>query len=157
MIADRLINWPRYFTGEPWKTAFQFLESLTPESEVQHLIPIRGEDLFARIMTYPTRPPEEGMLEAHNEYIDIQMSLTGTEAIDWFSRGPLETRNPYDAEKDVIFFHRPAHAGARIINSPGIFSVYYQDDAHMAQMMAWDAREDVKKVVVKVRASLLGN
>ncbi|MBI3117876.1 MAG: YhcH/YjgK/YiaL family protein [Candidatus Hydrogenedentes bacterium] len=155
MMADRLINWKRYFSGEPWTKAFEFLETLTPESEVNNLIPIQGEDIFARIMSYPTRPPEEAMLEAHDNYIDIQMSLVNTEGMEWYPRPPLEIKIPYDTSSDALFFHRPGNAPVFIRNAPGMFVVFFPNDAHLCQVMCSDARETVKKVVVKVRLALL--
>lgn len=155
MMADRLINWKRYFSAKPWRQSFEFLESLTPAAEDSNFIPIQGEDIFARIMTYPTRPAEEGLIEAHNVYIDIQMSLSGSESIDVFARSGLDISVPYDAEKEFLLFHPNRPPLATVRNEPGIFTVLFADDAHRAQMLVSGQPETVKKVVIKLRASLL--
>ena len=75
MISDTLNNWRRYFDGEHWQKAFTFLETLQPGSPEQSNIAIAGTDIFAHVMRYPTRGAEAGVLEAHDRYIDTQMSL----------------------------------------------------------------------------------
>jgi YhcH/YjgK/YiaL family protein len=123
-----------------------------PEGE---RIPLNGAGMFALVMRYDTRPPEKGVLEAHNAYIDVQASLEGGEYIEWFPRAVLAVEKPYDAEKDVVFFTRPGEAPARVYNVPGRFTVLFPDDAHMAQQCGIGSPAPVKKVVVKVPVSLL--
>ncbi len=151
MIADRLSEWKRYFDGPVWSRAFTYLESLGPDSDPVDYVELDSFGLFARVMQYPTRGPEEAILEAHDRYIDIQMSLVNGERIDWFPREPLTVRTPYDQEKDVILFERDTPPAASITNTPGVFSVFYPNDAHMAQLVV-DGRsvETVTKAVVKV-------
>jgi YhcH/YjgK/YiaL family protein len=106
-------------------------------------------------MTYQTCLPEESVLETHDKYIDIQMSLMNSEAIDWFPRHVLEVRVPYDPDLDRTFYHRPEMAPVRINNFPGFFTVLHPDDAHMPKLMTAGKPELVKKVVVKVRKKLV--
>lgn len=156
MIASRLEYWALYSRHAAWRRSFEFLEALTPDAEDSDRIPLLGDDLFARIMRYPTRAPEDAILEAHDDYIDIQMSLENSEAIDVFSRAVLEVKTPYDSEKDRTLFHRTGAPVARLNNFPGFFTVLFPNDAHMPQLMTGNEPETVKKVVVKLRVALLG-
>lgn len=98
---------------------------------------------------YRTRPAAGLQLEAHRRYIDVQYLVEGREVIHW---APLATLTdvtlPYDAAKDAAFF---AGTGGEVPLrlAAGQFAILFPDDAH-APCCAWDAPEDVLKVVVKV-------
>ena len=151
MIHALLRNWHLYYKSTPWKCAFEFLCSLSASSENCSRIPLQGDDIYAAIMSYQTCYPEEPVLETHDVYIDIQMSLTNSEVIGWFPRQALEVKVPYDPDLDRTLYHRPEMAPVRINNFPGVFTVLYPFDAHMPKLMTADKPEMVKKVVIKVR------
>lgn len=156
MIVDTLNHWRDYFNGPVWEKVFHYLEGLSASTEVADKVHLQGEEVFARVMRYPTRGPEDGMLEAHNRYIDVQMSLSGGEGVDWFPRSSLKATGPFDEANDVILFKRPSgHAAARIENRPGVFTVLFPEDAHMAQQVLDGSAAEVLKVVVKVRLDLV--
>lgn len=151
MIAAKLTDWRHYFTGPAWEQAFTFLEQLPADSaDSGDLIPLGDNGLFYRVMSYPTRGPEDGIIEAHDRYVDIQLSLDGTEGIDWFARSGLTAKMPYNAENDVVLFEAPAAETGTVRNCPGYFSVYFPEDAHRAQQRVGGTVETVRKVVIKV-------
>lgn len=156
MVADELKNWRNTFSGPVWTQAFDFIESLTPDAP-EGYTHLQGDDLFARVMTYDTRGPEDGILESHRNYIDIQAALHEAEGVDWFPRHSLEIKTPYNADNDAEFYHRPAHAHApaRVDVHPGMFVVLFPEDAHMAQQIVGGTVKHMRKVVVKVRLDLV--
>lgn len=155
MIHDSLVHWPLYFSAPPWRRVFEFLSSLGPEAEEQKRIILQGEALYASIMSYDTCGPDDAKLEAHENYIDIQMSLVNSEGIDWYPRSILTVKQPYDSERDRVLFERPNENPTRINNYPGRFTVLYPEDAHMPKQMTGGVSEPVKKVVVKLNKSFL--
>lgn len=155
MIHDTFDNWPLYFNSDPWRSAFEFLYTLSAESADCARISLQGDDIYAAIMSYLTCQPDESVLETHDEYIDIQMSIANSEAIDWFPRHALEVKVPYDLALDRTFYHRPDIAPVRINNFPGFFTVLHPNDAHMPKLTTAGKSEMVKKVVVKVRRNLV--
>ena len=155
MIHDSLHNWQIYFSAPIWKQVFEFLSSLTPDSPDNRRIDLAGEDMYAAIMTYETCSPDESVLETHDTYIDIQMSLSNSEAIDWFLRNTLKTKNDYDPQKDRTLYHRPGPATARVSNFPGFFTVLFPHDAHMPKLMTGPEPQMVKKVVIKLNINAL--
>jgi YhcH/YjgK/YiaL family protein len=106
-------------------------------------------------MSYPTRFPEDAVLEAHQKYVDIQTSLAAAEGIEWFPLDTLEVKTPYEATKDVALYHRPRPGPARVDVYPGIFVALFPHDAHMPQLIVDNAPGHVKKVVVKINVALL--
>lgn len=154
MIATDLSLWRNYFTGPTWTAAFEFLEKLPADSpDGDGLTSIVGDELLYRVMSYPTRGMEGTTVEAHETYVDIQMSLEGTEAIDWFVLDGLEVNSPYNSEKDYALYERPAQPTGTVVNRPRYFSVFFPEDGHTAQKSADGVSEMVRKVVIKVKLS----
>lgn len=154
MIAADLSLWRHYFTGPTWTTAFEFLENLPVDSpDGDGLTSILGDDLLYRVMSYPTRGMEGTTVEAHEKYVDIQMSLEGTEAIDWFVLDGLAVDTPYNSELDYALYVRPEQPTGTVVNRPRYFSVFFPEDGHTAQKSATGVSENVRKVVIKVKLS----
>jgi YhcH/YjgK/YiaL family protein len=152
MIYDVLSNWKRYFSGGLWEKAFLFLETLDEKAEEgEHAID--GVRCFARVMSYETKRMDAAdvVVESHRRYADIQMSLSGAEAIDWFARqSSKRTGVEYSPARDVEFYENPGESVLRIHNFPGTFCVLFPEDVHRPQMAVHQVPSLVKKVVVKV-------
>lgn len=158
MIFDVLSNWKRYYSGGLWARAFHFLESLDEEAEEgEHAID--GVTCFARVMSYETKLADAAdvVVESHRRFADIQMSLSGAEAIDWFPRQSSQrTGLEYSVERDVEFYVNPGESILRIHNYPGTFCVLFPEDVHRPQMAIHQVPTRVKKVVVKVELENAG-
>ncbi len=149
MIIDLISNWKSYFAGAPWEAVFDFLERVGPDTpETRH--PIAGEDAFAPVFTITTKLPEQGKLEGHRKYIDIQAPLTGIEGMEWFPAGKLAVQTAYDAEKDLVIFERRPPAPARVDVRPGMFALFWPEDAHLPGLAVGEPAS-LRKCVVKVR------
>lgn len=150
MIVDRFENWRRVLNGPAWDLALEFLTSLTPDSP-EGDTKLDGDAVFGRVMAYKTRTPEEGLLESHRNYIDVQTTLAGAEGIEWFPRDTLERKQEYDPARDFELWHRPGPPPARADMYPGMFCVLFPEDAHLAQQIVGGAAQDIRKAVVKIR------
>jgi len=156
MIVDAFTNWNFYYPGNAvWRCAFEYLKSLTPDSEPGEMLSILDDRVKGRVMRYDMVTVENSVLEAHDRYLDIQMSLVNTECIDWFPRATLTVKTPYNPESDALFFERPENGAIRITNRPGIFTVLFPQDAHAPQLRCDATPGWVKKVVVKVKLTAL--
>lgn len=154
MIADSIENSALYPLGPAWKTAFEFIKTLTPDSETGKRL-IQGDALFAGIDCYETKARTAAKLETHRKYVDIQVLLSGCEVIEIFPKKNLTVSEPYHSERDVEFYEKPTDAHAKVTLVPGQFLVFFPDDAHMPCLTAGTSPEPVKKVVVKIAAELL--
>lgn len=155
MISMPLNLWPKYFTGSAWQEAFSFLETLSPMSAPEHYISIRGDAIFARIMRYPTRTPQEAIVEAHRDYIDIQMSLLHSEGIRWYDPAVLTVKTPYDPKTDAEFYQTDAPFLGHVVNHPGLCTILFPEDPHMPQLITGDQPVEILKAVVKLRVDLV--
>ncbi|UZP67502.1 YhcH/YjgK/YiaL family protein [Desulfovibrio mangrovi] len=155
MIVDTLENWRTYPLGPTWEKAFLFLESLTPEMAVGKYA-IDGTDIFAVVAEYETVPENSKPYESHREYMDVQFLLRGHEWFDYAPVKALAVTQDYDPAKgDVMRYARDGAPTTRITLGDGVFAALYPEDGH-APGVAMDGKPaPVKKVVVKVRVSLL--
>ena len=87
---------------------------------------------------------EEAKLETHNQFIDIQIPLSGVEVMGYTPRTDLP-EEAYNAEKDITFYKGLAKDYLTI--TPGMFAIFFPQDGHAPGVTP----DGVKKVIVKVR------
>ena len=119
MVVDTLENLEKYASLNPlFAQAIEFLKS---------------HDLQA--------------LETHNEFIDIQIPLSGTEIMGYTAaKDCVPTNAPYNVEKDITFFEGLAETYIAV--KPGMFAIFFPQDGHAPGITP----DGVKKVIVKVKA-----
>jgi YhcH/YjgK/YiaL family protein len=150
MILDTLDQWPRYAAASPLlPVAFRFLETLPADlPDGRH--PLDGDNLFALVQTYQTKPTGAVAFEAHRTYFDIQFLQRGAETILWAPLAACVTvTEPYRTENDAAFFAPPPHHTALALQ-PGQFAIFFPADAH-APGLVLHQPTTVRKIVIKVR------
>ena len=154
MVVDKLANSHKYPFGKAWESAFEFLNSISAETK-DGRYEIQGDDIYALVMSYETLTKDKAMLESHKKYIDIQSTLRGVEAYECHSRDSLIVKNPYDTQKDIEFYETNAKAHSLLEIKVGDFAMFFPHDAHMPCLRVDGKAEQIKKVVVKIKAELL--
>ena len=148
MIADQLKHAALYErVTSRLHGAFAFLRRPDLTTLAEGKYPIDGEDVFALVQQYQTKPLAEGKWEAHRKYIDVQYVVAGVEAMGY---APIESMRPtteYDPSADFQLFNGE---GVDLVISAGMFAVFCPHDVHR-QQIAVGVPALVKKVVVKVR------
>ncbi len=153
MIIDRVEYYNCYPYGSAWNTAFEFLGALTPGAE-ETKYEIQGDDVYAIIASYNTK--ESHKFETHKKYVDIQCLLEGQEVVESTALNGLTVDTPYDPEKDVELYVKADSRTTISYLMPGIFIAFFPHDAHMPGVSVGGSPSFVKKVVVKIKAELLG-
>lgn len=146
MIHDKLENLERYKDLHPrFERAIEFLRSADLEElpTGRHLID--GENLFVSVSEYTTK--EQGYLEGHREYVDIQLITKGTENIGYVKLSSQKIKELYDIAKDIAFYFGECEYLTLI---PGEFAIFFPEDLHMPGLMK-DKTSEVRKIVVKIR------
>ncbi len=146
MILDRLDNAARYAPLHPgFAAAFAFLQETDLAQLALGRHELQGDRLYVNVEQVEGRGREGTRLEAHREYIDIQLALAAPDLIGW---RPLQacTRvcQPYEAAKDIEFFSDEPEAWIAL--PPGVFVILFPEDAHAPLA----AEGGLRKVVVKV-------
>lgn len=107
---------------------------------------------YANVQSYLTNVKSKSKYESHKKYIDIQMILEGEEIITVAPVNQLKCVEPYDEEKDIIFYDNN-FVGTDYFLSTGDYIILYPGDGHMP-CISINHPIKVKKVVVKVPIKL---
>ena len=150
MIIDTLDHCRMYENLNPrFKAAFDFLQRPDIDTLPLGRIELDGKNLFAMIQTYETKSIQEGKLEAHKKYIDIQVLLQGQEFIGYAPLGGQPVAKAFDVEKDIGFYDGEAWF---TLLRKGMFMVFFPQDAHLPGRYT-EKPLSVKKIVLKVAVS----
>jgi len=149
VIQDSLQNWRKYVPeSSQFAKAFRFLEQFDPNVH-SGTINLDGEDVYAMVQEYDTRPLDKCNFEAHRDYADIQYIYEGGEGVGWRPLEGMELKEPFDVERDKGYYVRPdTYEVLRAM--PGTFSIFLFEDAHQPCMTLED-HSHVRKVTIKVR------
>ena len=149
MVHDTLDNAARYEALSPrFAAAFAYLRTVDGTQPLgRH--DIDGDNCFALVQTYATKPLEAAKFEAHRKYIDIQYIHSGRETILWAPLAIMqeETMAYTEAKEAALFKLVPDRTELHL--GPGHFTILYPQDAH-APCVEWGTPEQVFKVVIKV-------
>ena len=145
MILDRLDNAAKYTGLKPGiSEAFGFLDQPGLENLPDGKYEISGDRVYAIITRTNGRKVDEGELEAHRKYIDIQYVVSGDESMGWKPREGLVPSMEYDEERDLEFLEGRPDSILQV--PPGSFTVFLPTDAHQPLI----GSGPIHKVVVKV-------
>lgn len=147
MIIDNLSNASLYYgVSSKLKKAFEFLQKTDFETMKPGRYEIDGDNVYAMVQQYETRPLEQGAWEAHKKYIDVQYVATGSEIMGYRHIEGMKVTKEYDQSVDCLFLEGE---GDFFKVEAGFFAVFTPKDAHMP-CIATTSPAEVKKVVVKV-------
>ena len=105
---------------------------------------LKENELTVNFAQARPKSKEEAKLETHNNFIDIQLPLSGVELMGYTPRTDLPEAE-YNAEKDITFYEGLAQDYLTI--KPGMFAIFFPEDGHAPGITP----DGVKKVIVKVR------
>jgi biofilm protein TabA len=148
MILDTLSNAAKYAGLKiGMAEAFGFLDQQGLENLPDGKYEIAGERVYAIITRTTGRNVDEGELEAHRKYLDIQYVISGDESMGWKPREGLTHSMEYDTERDLEFLREKPDS---IVQVPeGSFTIFLPTDAHQPLI----GKGPIHKVVVKVAVS----
>ena len=146
MIVDTLEHLAQL---APLSPAFADAVSFLGRPDLADLPPGRldvgARGAYATIVCVPARHADQGQLEAHRRYADIQVLLGGQETIGW--RPLADCARPvadHDPESDLRFFADAPQIWLTL--RPGQFAVFLPADAHLPLV----GEGSLSKIVVKV-------
>ena len=145
MIIDKLENIGMYASVNPlFAQAIEFLKSTDLNAHELGKVVLKEGELFVNFAAARPKTKDDAKIETHNNFIDIQIPLTSTELMGYMPRTDL-VEAEYNAEKDVTFY--PGHATDYLTVKPGMFAIFFPEDAHAPGV----TEVELKKVIVKVR------
>lgn len=148
MIIDKLSNAHLYSgLGERINKAFAYLKETDFSKAELGKYEINGDNIFALVNEYNTKDQNEGKLEAHKKYIDVQFVAKGKELMGY---APLENQkviDEYNEQKDITFF---SGEKSFMLVEEGMFAIFFPTDVHLPGIRV-NEKSYVKKVVIKVK------
>ncbi len=145
MVVDKLENLEKYVSLNPlFAQAVEFLKSTDLDAHEIGKITLKEGELMVNFSQTQPKTKEEAKLETHNQFIDIQIPLSGVEVMGYTPRTDLPEEE-YNAEKDITFYKGLAKDYLTI--TPGMFAIFFPQDGHAPGVTS----DGVKKVIVKVR------
>ena len=147
MIVDGLRNCKKYAALHPlFDKAFDFLLTNDLESLKPGKIELEENKLWASVVVIPGNTADAIKMEAHRNYIDIQVPLTKAETIGWKSllkaTKEIESYNP---DNDCTFYSDEATLLLKL--QPTEFAVFFPEDVHQPGIVEGPH----KKIIIKVR------
>lgn len=153
MIFDKLNNAHLYFPlGERLTKALQYLKETDFTNLEAGKYEIDGENIFAVVSEYNTKPLSAGKWEAHKKYIDIQYIVSGKEKLGFTESEKVIVMEEYNEDSDYTIYKGD---GNFLIADEKYFAIFFPTDIHMPGM-AINIPKQVKKVVLKVRTDYVG-
>ncbi len=159
MIVGKLVDLYRYKgIAKNIDTAINYIEThdlmALPKGKTIVDEDENGLNVYINRDTYVARPLEECFFENHENYMDMQIVLKGTEIIGYthITNPTLKVTTPYNPEKDVTKYNGDdpkAVADAVYFPISEGFALVYTEDVHLAKCKADD--EIIEKVVVKIK------
>ncbi len=148
MILDTLSNSSRYTAIHPlFAPAFNYLLSQDLENWEPGKYDIaEGLKVIVSEKGGMTTEESTAKFECHNQHIDIQLCIRGSETMGWRPRsGCTEPKGDYNPDKDVSFYHDAPEMYFQLHDRE--FAIFFPEDVH-APMIGDGV---IKKAVVKVR------
>ena len=108
---------------------------------------IDGERLFVNIVEYRTTTAQERFWEAHREYLDVHLMLTGTEQIDLNFISNMDVK---EYQKETDFLPMDGEKKVSVVLEEGDYLVCYPGDGHRTAV-AVEKPSDIKKAIFKVQ------
>ena len=150
MIVDKIENYHLYAKLLPgFARAFELLRNPQVADQPDGKYEIDNENFYI-CQHYQSKPLEQGKLEAHRKYIDIQFIADGCEMMGYSNLENLQIDKPYDSDPDIAFYNTPDKI-SMIELCKDMFCILYPHDAHMPGLNL-DGSSTVHKIVVKVKA-----
>ena len=148
MIFDELSHWPDYQYIPRVGVVLKLMCALDINGiPADGLVFLDGAVRISRIFVH-TKPAQQGQYEAHQKYMDIHLTLQGTEVIHVAPVHGLSAVSAFDTEKDIGFYQGDPLAAVTV--TKGHFLACYPQDAHKVCVCKYKP-ETVEKLIVKVR------
>lgn len=117
---------------------------------------IEGDLMYANVDDVETKLFEATKPESHKNYVDIQFMVKGQENMGFFvDRSRVKPIESYP-ERDCYFYPNESVDEGQIYCPEGYYTVFFPSDIHRPLLAVDDKPISIRKVVVKVHVSLLG-
>ena len=155
MILDSLKNCDLYTScHRDFSLAFEILKGAIQDNlpPAKYELGDTEKEVFftVSVQEYETKSRDEGKFEAHQDYIDIQYIVSGTEEMEVCDLAFSGALTEYNKDKDVQFFV-PKEKTTYLTLRAGDCAIFFPHDVHKPGISPEGEKKFVKKIVVKVK------
>ena len=148
MVIDKLENFEHYVALHP---LFAVVARYLKEHDLHQMETgkqmIQGEELFLNLVAAKPKSKEQAKLEAHRDYIDIQLPLSDSEVMGYTPTADCQPQDaPFDVENDIIFYEGLAESYIEV--KPGMFAIFFPEDGHAPAITPTGLKKAIFKVKV---------
>ena len=112
MIFDKVENLNNYEEIRPYVEQIKdFIARVEKEKLPTGRYELMGDKLFALVQFYKTKEFDEGKMEAHKKYADLQYIVEGNERIYVDFSDELILEEDRTPKEDILFFRKRNHHG----------------------------------------------
>ena len=149
MILDTLDKLESYGYLSPlMDKVVEFFRKTNLESLEPGRIYLQGDDLFVNVNRQNAQSRDEASIEAHRDYIDIQVPISSDEEMGYTGGSFMpEASVPYNEDKDVAFY--PGLCDTYLNVRKGMFVVFFPGEGHAPAI----TENGILKLIVKIRKS----
>lgn len=149
MILDTLDRIDKYgFISPMMDKVLEFFRTTDLSKLTPGRINLQGDDLFVNVNKQDAQTREQAAIEAHKEYIDIQVPISSDEEMGFISAQYMPSPSvPYSAERDIAFYPGLCHTYLNV--KKGMFTVFFPGEGHAPAI----TENGILKLIVKIRKS----
>ena len=147
MILDTLDRLDKYgFISPMMDKVLDFFRKTDLSTLAPGRIDLQGDDLFVNVNRQGAQTRNEVPIEAHREYIDIQVPISSDEEMGFISAPfmPAPSKE-YDSDRDVAFY--PGLCDTYLNVRKGMFVVFFPGEGHAPAI----TEDGILKLIVKIR------
>ena len=151
MILDTLDRLDKYgFISPMMDKVLDFFRKTDLSTLAPGRIDVQGDDLFVNVNRQGAQTRNEVPIEAHREYIDIQVPISSDEEMGFISAPfmPAPSKE-YDSDRDVAFY--PGLCDTYLNVRKGMFVVFFPGEGHAPAI----TKDGILKLIVKIRKPCL--
>lgn len=147
MVIGSLKNTARFEGLNPYfKMVFDYVKSHDLSNAEPGRIVLDGDNAYINIAHVDGKDKSAAVLETHNEYIDVQILLSGEETFAWRPRVALvKEKGEYSVQDDISFYADDVKLYFTL--SVGEFAIFFPEDGHAPCI----GNGKIKKLIAKVR------
>ena len=147
MILDTLDRLEKYGYISPlMDKVLDFFQKTDLSTLEPGRIVLQGDDLFVNVNRQGALTRQQVPIEAHKEYIDIQVPISSDEEMGFISASLMPAPSvPYSAQKDVAFY--PGLCDTYLNVRKGMFTVFFPGEGHAPAI----TKDGIIKLIVKIR------
>lgn len=149
MVIDKLENFEHYVSLNPlFAVVADYLKAHDLNQLEVGKISIQGDEVRLNMAETKPKTKADAKLEAHRDYIDIQIPLSGVEVMGYTPTVDCQPQDAvYNEAKDILFYEGLAESYIDV--KPGMFAIFFPEDGHAPGVTPTGVKKAIFKVKVK--------